>query len=54
MKKKYGDKIKLLYTGTDSFIFNVETDLYKDFDDMKGHMDFSGYDKSHPCYDNTN
>ena len=55
MKKKYDDKIKLLYTDTDSFIFHIETeDLYKDFDDMKEHMDFSGYDKSHPCYDNTN
>ena len=55
MKKKYDDKIKLLYTGTDSFIFHIETeDLYKDFDDMKGHMDFSVYDKSHLCYDNTN
>ena len=21
---------------------------------MKEHMDFSGYDKSHPCYDSTN
>ena len=36
MKKKYDDKIKLLYTDTDSFIFHIETeDLYKDFDDMK-------------------
>ena len=55
MKKKYDDKVKLLYTGTDSFIVHIETyDLYNDFDDMKEHIDFSGYDKSHPCYDNTN
>ena len=55
MKKKYDDKIKLIYTDTDSFIFHIETeDLYKYFDDMKEHMDFSGYDESHPCYDNTN
>ena len=55
MKKKYDDKIKLLYTDTDSFIFHIETeDLYNDFGDMKEHMDFSGYDKSHHCYDNTN
>ena len=54
MKKKYDDKIKLLYTDTDSFIFHVETeDLYKYVDDMKEHIDFSGYDKSYPCYDNT-
>ena len=55
MKKKYDDKIKLLYTDTDSFIIHIETeDPYKDFDDMKEHMDFSGYDKSHPCYDSAN
>ena len=27
---------------------------YKDFDDMKEHMYFSGYDKAHPCCDSTN
>ena len=55
LKKKYDDKINLLYTDTDSFICHVETkDLYKDFDDMKEHLDFSGYAKPHPCYDNTN
>ena len=54
MKKRYDDKTKLLYTDTDSFIFHIETaDLYKDFDHMEEHMGFSGYDKSHPCYDNT-
>ena len=46
MKKKYDDKIKLFYTDTDSFIFQIETeDWYKYFDDMKEHMEFSGYDK---------
>ena len=55
MKKKYDDKIKLIYTDTDSFIFHTETEhCYKDFDDLKGHVDFSGYDKSNPCYDSTN
>ena len=55
MKKKYDDKIKLLYTDTDSFIFHIETEyLYKVFDDMKEHMDFSGYGKPHPCYDSAN
>ena len=55
MKKKYDGKNKLFYTDTDSFIFHIETeDVYKDFDDMKKHVDSSGYDKPHPCYDNTN
>ena len=55
MKTKYDYKIELLYADTDSFIFHIETeDLYKDFDDIKEHMGFSGYGKSHPCYDNTN
>ena len=55
MKKKHDDQIELLYTDTDSFIFHIETTyLYKDPDDMKEHMDFSGYGKSHLCYDNTN
>ena len=55
VKKKYDDKIKLLHTDTDSFIFHVDTEvLDKCFDDMKEHMDFSGYGKSHPCYASTN
>ena len=53
MEKKYDDKIKLFYTDADSFISHIETDgLYNDVDDMKEHMDFSGYDKPHPWYDN--
>ena len=55
MKKKYDDKVELLYTDTDSFIFHIETkDSYTDFDDMKEHMGFSGYAKPHPCHDNAN
>ena len=54
MKKKYDDQIKLLVTDTDSFIFQIKTeDSYKDFDDMEEHVDFTGYGKPHPCYDNT-
>ena len=55
MKEKYDAKVKLLYTDTDSFIFHTQTeDFYTYFDDAKEHVDFSGYDEPHPCYDNTN
>lgn len=45
LKPKYGDKIKLLATDTDSFIFEVETDdFYKDmYKDRQGYYDISDY-----------
>ena len=48
LKPKYGDKIKLCYMDTDSFIFDVETeDFYKDISkDVKRWFDTSGYDKN--------
>ena len=51
LKVKYGNKIQLLYTDTDSFEVEVETDeIYKDmYED--GHLyDFSDYPKDHPNY----
>jgi hypothetical protein len=55
MKPKYGDKLKLLATDTDSLKYHVEThDLYKDMKAMGEHFDFSDYPKDHPCYDATN
>ena len=51
LKIKYGDKIQLIYTDTDSFVIEVETDdIYKDmYED--GHLyDFSDYPKDHPNY----
>ena len=54
MKKRYDDKNKLLYTDACSFIFHIgTTNIYKYFDDLKEHMDFSGHDKPHPCYNST-
>ena len=45
------DKIALLYSDTDSFIFEIQTqDLYKDFFKIKKHMDFSNYDPSHELF----
>ena len=55
MKEKYGDKLNLVYTDTDSFIAHTETeDIYDDFNEINEYMDFSGYDKSHKSYDPTN
>lgn len=55
LKPKYDDKIKLIYTDTDSFVIHVETDdLYKDFKELNEHMDFSDYPPDHPNHDKTN
>ena len=47
LKPKYGDKVKLCYMDTDSFIIHVQTeDFYKDIaDDVCKWFDTSGYDK---------
>ena len=51
LKVKYGDKIKLIYTDTDSFVIEVETyDIYKDMYDDKHLYDFSDYPTNHPNY----
>ena len=55
LKVKYGNKIKLIYTDTDSFVIEVETDdIYKDmYED--GHLyDFSDFQKDHPNYNEVN
>ena len=55
LKEKYQENIRLIYTDTDSFVLHIKTeDVYDDFKEIKHEMDFSGYDKSHKCYDNTN
>ena len=51
LKQKYGNKIQLIYTDTDSFVIEVETDdIYKDmYED--GHLyDFSDYPENHANY----
>lgn len=49
---------RLLYTDTDSFVFEVFTDdLYKDIEDdltLREYFDFSNYPKDHPLYDEKN
>lgn len=53
LKKQYGNALTLLYTDTDSFIFEVETDdFFRDVDcDL---WDFSDYNESHPLFSETN
>ncbi len=51
MKAKYGDKIKLLMSDTDSFVVHWECeDINKELTDMKEEFDFSNYAKDHPLY----
>ena len=50
MKPKYGNKVKLRYMDTDSFIINIKTnDFYKDIaSDVENRFDTSNYDVNIP------
>ena len=50
IKPKYGEKAKLLFTDTDSLMYEIETeDFYKDISkDVKDRFDTSDYPKNHP------
>ena len=50
IKPKYGDKAKLLFTDTDSLMYEIETeDFYKDISaDVKDRFDTSNYPDNHP------
>ena len=50
IKKKYGDKAKLLLTDTDSLMYEIQTeDFYKDISgDVKDRFDTSDYSSNHP------
>ena len=50
IKKKYGDKAKLLLTDTDSLMYEIQTeDFYKDISgDVKDRFDTSNYPFDHP------
>lgn len=53
MKKKYGDKISLLYTDTNSLFYEIQTnDFYKDMQDidLKMFFDTSDYPSNRECY----
>ena len=50
IKRKYGGKAKLLFTDTDSFMYEIQTeDFYKDISaDVKRRFDTSDYPLDHP------
>ena len=50
IKPKYGNKAKLLFTDTDSFLYEIQTeDFYKDISgDVKDRFDTSNYKEGHP------
>jgi hypothetical protein len=55
MKPKYDDKLKLLFTDTDSLCYEVVTnDLYADMQELKEHLDTSDYPQRHALYSKDN
>jgi len=55
MLKNYGDKCKMIYTDTDSLIYEVETDdLYEDMLKIQDNFDCSEYPKDHILYNPIN
>ena len=55
IKKKYGDRAKLLFTDTDSLTYKTEADdVYKDFWNDKDMFDNSDYPENSPYYYNAN
>ena len=50
IKPKYGKQAKLLFTDTDSFLYEIQTeDFYKDIsEDVKDRFDTSDYPEGHP------
>ena len=55
IKKKYGDRAKLLFADTDSLTYEIEADdVYQDFWNHKDKFDNSDYPENSPYYDKTN
>ena len=55
IKSKYGDKARLLFTDTDSLMYEIKADdVYQDFWKDKHLFDNSDYPKDSPFYDNAN
>jgi len=55
LKPRYGNRCALLFTDTDSFCYNVETeDLYHDMSQILDLFDTSNFGKDHPIYKTKN
>ena len=55
MKPKYGDNLNLLFTDTDSVMYEIFTeDIYEDMIAFQDYFDTSGYDPKHPLYSTVN
>ena len=55
IKKKYNNRARLLFTDTDSWTYEIESeDIYKDFWNDKDMFDNSDYPESSPYYYNVN
>ena len=52
IKKKYGNNSRLLFTDTDSLMYETE-DVYEDFSNDKEMFDFSNYWTKSKFYDNS-
>ena len=55
MKPKYGERVHLLYSDTDSLLLAIETeDVYKDMREYKDSFDFSDYSADHYLHSKEN
>ena len=55
VKNNYGKNSRLLFTGTDSLMYEIKTeDVYEDFSKVKETLDFSNYSTKSKYYDNSN
>ena len=55
IKKRYGDRARLLFTDTDSVTYEIEADdVYQDFWNDKDKFDNSDYPENSPYYCNAN
>ena len=55
IKNKYGNKSILLFTDTDSLIYEIKTeDVHEDFNSDKEMFDFSNYSNKSKYYDGSN